>query len=319
MPIQRVTSAPVPIDESTCDELIEVLAKTLDLRDIDTAGHSGRVRRYCEEIAQALGCSQDEFKRIARAASLHDLGKIAIPDAILGKPGKLTREEWRVMETHVWAGYSLLRRIRALADVAEIVLAHHERYDGNGYPQHLKGEEIPLGARIFAIGDTLDAMTSDRPYRSALPYAQAQQEILRESGRQFDPKVVEAYLTIQEVVVRQIIVDQKRRTARVPFRAPVKCADGGGQYTLRAVNLSAGGLLLEKDQGIPLGQEIAVEFGLPRVARRIKLKAEAIRRELPDRTALVFTSLQPRDQTALLEYIARLVERQLASRSAAAS
>jgi putative nucleotidyltransferase with HDIG domain len=310
MPTQQPASAAITIDESTCDELIKVLGKTLDLKDNDTAGHSGRVRRYSEEIARALGCSTDEVKKIARAASLHDIGKIAIPDAILRKQGRLSPDESRVMETHAWVGFSLLRHISSLRDVAEIVLSHHEHFDGKGYPQRLKGDEIPLGARIFAVCDTLDAMTSDRPYRRALPFSDARAEILSESGRQFDPKVVKAFLSIREAVFLQIMLDEKRRAARVPFHAIVNCVKDGRQYRLKAVNLSQGGLLLEKDRGMPLGKEIGVEFELPHVARRLKLKAEVIRRELRGRTAIAFKSPHPRDKVILLQYIARLVETQ---------
>ena len=139
-----------------------------------------------------------------RGVYLHDIGKFGIPDAILRKPGKLTEEETAIMETHVRIGYELVCRIGFLAGSAEIVLTHHERYDGTGYPQGLLGEEIPLSARIFAIADTLDAMTSDRPYRRALPYSVAREEIIRGSGRQFDPAVVKGFLSIPEVLLETI-------------------------------------------------------------------------------------------------------------------
>jgi HD-GYP domain-containing protein (c-di-GMP phosphodiesterase class II) len=129
---------------------------------------------------------------------LHDIGKIGIPDSILMKPGALTVAERSVMETHVEAGYNLLNRIAFLADAAEIVLGHHERFDGTGYPQGLSGVDIPLGARIFSIADTLDAMTSDRPYCRATTFAAAREEIIRQSGKQFDPEVVSAFLAIDE-------------------------------------------------------------------------------------------------------------------------
>lgn len=193
--------------EQTYDETLEGLSATLDLRDNETAGHSRRVTRYCLEIAKALGCGSKQLKTIARSALLHDIGKIGIPDAILLKPGKLTEEERAVMETHVRIGYELVSSIAFLAGSAEIVLTHHERYDGRGYPQGLVGDEIPLSARIFAVADTLDAMTSDRPYRRALPYSAAREEIIRESERQFDPKVVKGFLTIPEEVLEAIRLD----------------------------------------------------------------------------------------------------------------
>lgn len=182
----------------TYDETLEALAAALDLKDNATAGHSRRVMAYCVEIATYLGCDCEQLKTIARAALLHDIGKIGIPDAILMKPSSLTDEERVAMEAHVRIGYGLLNRIAFLASAAEIVLAHHERFDGTGYPRALAAPEIPLGARIFAVADTLDAMTSDRPYRRALSYDRARQEILRESGRQFDPNVVAAFLSIDE-------------------------------------------------------------------------------------------------------------------------
>ncbi len=198
--------------EQTYDDTLEALGAALDLRDTETAGHSRRVSLYCLEIARAMGCNSEQLKTIMRGAYLHDIGKIGIPDSILLKEGKLTAEETSVMQTHVRIGYELVSRIPFLAAAAEIVLAHQERYDGTGYPQGLMGEEIPLGARIFAVADTLDAMTSDRPYRKALPFATAREEIIRESGRQFDPDVVRAFLALPEdtwVNIRQDVA--KRR------------------------------------------------------------------------------------------------------------
>jgi response regulator RpfG family c-di-GMP phosphodiesterase len=180
------------------DETLEALGAALDLKDGDTAGHARRVTRYCLEIAKAMGCSQDEMHQLKRGAYLHDIGKIAIPDAILLKPAKLTSEEMAVMWAHPYIGYQFVGRISFLAEAAEIVLTHHERFDGSGYPQRLMGDEIPLGARIFAVADTLDAMTSDRPYRRALPYSAAREEIRQQSGRQFEPRVVDTFFSLPE-------------------------------------------------------------------------------------------------------------------------
>jgi response regulator RpfG family c-di-GMP phosphodiesterase len=184
--------------ELTYDETLEALGAALDLRDTETAGHSERVRRYCLEMATAIGCSQDELKQISRGAYLHDIGKIGIPDSILLKEGKLTAEEMAVMQSHVRIGYDLVCRVAFLAPAAAIVLTHQERYDGTGYPQGLMGNEIPIGSRVFAIADTLDAMTSDRPYRRALPISAARAEVQRESGRQFDPEIVRVFLSIPD-------------------------------------------------------------------------------------------------------------------------
>jgi cyclic di-GMP phosphodiesterase len=200
--------------EMTYDETLEALGAALDLRDNETAGHSQRVSRYCIEMAKAIGVEPERLKHIERGSYLHDIGKIGTPDAILLKPGKLTPEEKQVMEAHARVGYNLVSRIAFLAPAAEIVLTHQERYDGTGYPQGLLGEEIPLGSRIFAVADTLDAMTSDRPYRRALPFATARAEIERESGRQFDPAVVEVFLSIPEQTwqtIRGEVTNQRSR------------------------------------------------------------------------------------------------------------
>jgi len=184
--------------ERAYDETLEALGAALDLRDTETAGHSRRVSLYCLEIARAMGCTNEQLKTIARGAYLHDIGKIGIPDSVLLKQGKLTPEEMNIMQTHVRIGYELLSRIPFLSSASEIVIAHQERFDGAGYPQGVMGEAIPLGARIFAVADTLDAMTSDRPYRKALPFLTAHEEIIRESGKQFDPDVVRVFLSLPE-------------------------------------------------------------------------------------------------------------------------
>jgi response regulator RpfG family c-di-GMP phosphodiesterase len=210
--------------EMTYDETLEALGGALDLRDADTGGHSQRVSRYCLEIAKALGCSSDQLKQIARGSYLHDIGKIGIPDAILLKEGKLDTDETHVMQTHARLGYDMVSRIAFLAGAAEIVLTHQERYDGTGYPQGLVGDEIPLGGRIFVVADTLDAMTSDRPYRRALPFSAAKAEIIRESGRQFDPKVVQAFLSIPESVwvkIRHDVAGHRASGTRAPASIPV--------------------------------------------------------------------------------------------------
>jgi response regulator RpfG family c-di-GMP phosphodiesterase len=184
--------------ELTYDETLEALGAALDLRDNDTAGHSQRVTFYSLEMAKALNFSSDELRQLERGAQLHDIGKIGIPDSILLKPGKLTPEETAIMQTHVRIGYELTSRVAFLSVAAQIVLTHQECFNGSGYPQGLKGDQIPLEARIFAIADTMDAMMSDRPYRRGRPYSVARAEIEREAGRQFDPQVVAVFLSIPE-------------------------------------------------------------------------------------------------------------------------
>lgn len=199
--------------EETYDATLEALGAALDLRDSATEGHSARVTRYTLMMAEAMGCGCDpeEMRAIERGAYLHDIGKIGIPDGILLKQGRLTAEEKEVMETHVIIGYELVRRIPFLAAAAELVLAHQERYDGRGYPRGLRGADIVIGARIFAVADTLDAMTSDRPYRKACPFEDAAQEIRHQSERQFDPAVVRVFLSISESAWREVREAPPRR------------------------------------------------------------------------------------------------------------
>ena len=209
--------------EGTYDETLQALGGALDLRNPATAGHCQRVNRYCLELAKALHCSAEQLKQIARGSYLHDIGKIGIPDGILFKESKLTAEETEVMQTHVRIGYDLVSRIAFLAPAAEIVLTHQERYDGTGYPQGLVGEEIPLGARIFAVADALDAMTSERPYRRAMPFHVARAEVIRGAGRQFDPEVVRVFLAIPGEVWNNILFDV---AGLRPIACPIASAQG---------------------------------------------------------------------------------------------
>lgn len=177
---------------------LEALLAALNIRDTETEGHSERVAAYTMAMARRLNLSAEELRAIELGALLHDIGKIGVPDSILYKPGPLTAEEWAIMKQHPVIGYQMCMKIDALRPAAPIVLHHHERWDGQGYPHGLAGDAIPLGARIFAIADTLDAMTSDRPYRKALSFTEAREEILRCSGKQFDPAMVELFLDIPE-------------------------------------------------------------------------------------------------------------------------
>ena len=182
--------------ERSYDITLEAMGDALDLRDEETEGHSRRVTAYTVALAQAMGVEADELRVIARGAFLHDIGKIATPDRILLKPGRLSDEEMAIMKEHCERGYEMVRKIPFLRDAAEIVYAHQERFDGTGYPRGLRAEEIPLGARIFAIADSLDAMTSDRPYRKGTTFAAATEEIVRCAGQQFDPQIVEVFLAV---------------------------------------------------------------------------------------------------------------------------
>jgi len=200
--------------EHSYDVTLEALGDALDLKDSETEGHSKRVTAYTIALARAIGIAPAEVKVIARGAFLHDIGKMAIPDEILRKPGKLSTEEQEIMREHCTRGYHILRKIPFLAGAAEIVFSHQEHYDGSGYPNGLRGSETPIGARIFAVADTLDAITSDRPYRKARSFDAAREEILRCSGTQFDPGVVEAVLKISNDLwheLRSEITSQNKR------------------------------------------------------------------------------------------------------------
>lgn len=190
--------------EESYESTLEAMITALDFRDNETVGHSRRVVDYAVMVAQSMGVGEPELSWIRRGAILHDVGKIGVSDAILRKPGKLDATEWEEMKRHPEMGYRMLKHIRFLEPALEIVHCHQERWDGSGYPRGLKGEEIPLGARIFAAVDTFDAMTSDRPYRAALTIQDARDEILRFSGIQFDPAVAKAFLAIDEAVWREI-------------------------------------------------------------------------------------------------------------------
>ena len=174
---------------------LRALAAIIDARNCHTSLHSEHVTKYSLEIATSVKLSTDEREKLQQACQLHDIGKIAIPDSILSKPGKLTEDEWVEVKTHPARGADILGSLEFLSHVIPLVKHHHERYDGSGYPDKLSGEAIPLGARIMAVADAFDAMTSDRPYRKALNQEKALEEIKRNTGTQFDPSVAESFVT----------------------------------------------------------------------------------------------------------------------------
>ncbi|MDX1389207.1 MAG: HD domain-containing phosphohydrolase, partial [Acidobacteriota bacterium] len=190
--------------QDSYENTLHALVTALDFRDNETHGHSSRVVEYAVLVAEAMGVREPDLTWIRRGAILHDVGKIGIADAVLKKPGKLDDEEWAEMKKHPEMGYRMLQHIDFLEPALPIVLCHQERWDGTGYPRKLEGEAIPLGARIFAVVDTFDAMTSDRPYRAALPIEKAVGEIRRCAGSQFDPAVAEAFLSIPAEKWREI-------------------------------------------------------------------------------------------------------------------
>ena len=184
--------------------LAEALAAALDMREHQTGLHSKRVACHTLVLARRFTDDPERLRQVYWGALLHDLGKIGIPDAILLKSGPLTEDEWAVMRTHPEIGQRILASVPFMAEAAEIVLSHEERFDGTGYPRELAGDAIPLWAKLFAVIDTLDAITSDRPYRKGLPFDAAKAEILRLTGTQFDPLAVEAF-SAEEKTLREMV------------------------------------------------------------------------------------------------------------------
>jgi len=177
-------------------ETLELLVAVLDARESETMHHSKRVCETAVHLARVVGLDGDELEVLRRGALLHDIGKVGVPDAILQKPGELTAQERAEMNRHPQIGYRILQSVESLRPAAGMVLAHHANFDGSGYPVAWSGNRIPLGARIFAVVDSFDAMTSHRPYRRALDYQEARREIARCAGGQFDPQVVAAFESV---------------------------------------------------------------------------------------------------------------------------
>jgi len=177
---------------------IELLADVVDRRDTYTASHSSRVADYAEKIATEMGLPYEQVEKLGMAGRVHDLGKVAVDDSILQKNERLSDKEFKLMRTHSETGYNILSPLDMYKDLLSYVLYHHERIDGKGYPQGLIGNHIPLGARILAVADSYDAMTSSRPYRSAMSEEEAVQELIQNSGKQFDPEIVAAFISVWE-------------------------------------------------------------------------------------------------------------------------
>ncbi len=204
--------------ENTYQQTLEALISALDFREQSTAGHSKRAVDYTKLLALEMGIQGEELISITRGALLHDVGKIGISDSILLKPGKLMDNEWEIMKRHPIYGYEMLKDIKFLEQCLDIILYHHERFDGKGYPQRIKGEDIAIGARIFAVVDAFDAITSNRVYRSAQSFKKAY-DILRENeGTQFDPYVVESFAKIPEQKIIRIyqlsILEEDKRKVK---------------------------------------------------------------------------------------------------------
>jgi putative nucleotidyltransferase with HDIG domain len=181
------------------DNTLEGWSRALDLRDKETEGHTQRVTELTVHLAQAQGFTPTDLLHLRRGALLHDIGKMGIPDSILLKPGPLTAEEWAIMRKHPDYAYNLLKPITFLNPALDIPYSHHEKWDGTGYPRGLKGTEIPLAARLFAIVDVWDALSSDRPYRAAWEPARVHAYLRDQSGKHFDPSIVEAFINLMSL------------------------------------------------------------------------------------------------------------------------
>jgi putative nucleotidyltransferase with HDIG domain len=190
---------------------LEALVSALDAREHETCAHSFRVRAYTCYLAKASGFPLASLGDLENAALLHDIGKIVVPDTVLLSPNRLTVSQFELMKPHAEAGAAIMARISFLQASSDIVRHHHERYDGSGYPSGLCATAIPLGSRIFALADTLDAMTSDRCYRKALPYEAARQEILRCADTQFDPQIVRTFDEVPESIWGELRADAEQR------------------------------------------------------------------------------------------------------------
>jgi len=207
-------------------ETVGGLVAALDLREHNTGMHSQRVREYTLLVADRWGVDEEQRQHIANGALLHDVGKIAVPDHILLKPGRLTEDEWTEVRKHPTVGYHIVRRVSWLREAATVVYAHHERFDGMGYPRGLAGEDIPLGARLFAVADVYDALTSERPYRSPLTHWEAVAEIRQGDGSQFDPAVVAHFLTIPRTKLEAIAAHWRDVAAAAPAAEAVSAVRG---------------------------------------------------------------------------------------------
>ena len=206
--LERAHPHCVSLIQQTFEGTMRALGRALELRDLETRGHTDRVARLTQRVAELAGMTKAEVRALRWGAYLHDIGKLAIPDAILLKPGPLTSDERPTIQAHTTIGEEILRDVPGMPAAAlQIVRHHRERWDGSGYPDHLLGEAIPLPARLFAVIDVYDALVSERPYKAAWPPSEALQEIQRGAGSQFDPAAV-------ELLIEALPMEDTTRTTR---------------------------------------------------------------------------------------------------------
>jgi putative two-component system response regulator len=190
--VQQIHSGETKINEIYTG--VELLGAALKERDYITEGHAGRMGKLAEYMAGKLNLREENKKQLVLLTRLHDIGKIGVPDRVLMKPGLLTQEEFKIMKQHTWIGYRIAKSSSDYADIAKLILHHHERWDGNGYPSKLKELEIPIEDRILSVIDAYDAITNNRPYRTKRSHSEALAEIVKYSGKQFDPEIVECFV-----------------------------------------------------------------------------------------------------------------------------
>ena len=298
---------------------IKTLAVAIEAKDYYTRGHSDRVTRYAVDIAQEMGLPRKEIRVIQQAGILHDLGKLGVDDAILRKPDKLTDEEYNLVKKHPELGEHMLMPLKFLKDEKPIVRHHHERFDGKGYPDGLKEEAIPLGARIIAVADTFDAMTSDRPYRPIYPMDKAVEEIQRCSGTQFDPSVVEAFL---KLIKSDKYVELQERLEKRKFKRAF--TDVSIQYRLETMeeserkishirNIGGGGLCF-RNSLIPEESLLEIELKLPEIPSPIKASAKVVwtKKEIEKdlyNIGIAFENIAEEDRKNIIEYVEKIISK----------
>ncbi len=203
--------------QQSYDLTLEIAADLQNLKDAESVAHAKRVTAFTIALSRALGLSSEDIRVVARGAMLHDIGMIAVPDAIIQKPSPLTATEMRILREHSFQGYQVLKKIPFLSEAAEVVYAHEERYDGTGFPRGLKGQAIPMGARIFCVAHALDAILTDRPYRQAKSLPEARVEIAQLAGKQFDPAVVRVFLDMPDRVWANLRSEIEKQAQGLPI------------------------------------------------------------------------------------------------------